>query len=42
MAAGRLSPSEAVELASVIELQRRAVESLELETRLHALEERFK
>ncbi|WP_338689288.1 MULTISPECIES: DUF5681 domain-containing protein [Bradyrhizobium] len=42
MAAGQVSPAEAVEIASVIELQRRAVENLDLETRLNALEERFK
>jgi hypothetical protein len=39
---GRISPAEAVEIASVVELQRRAIETQELETRLHALEERFK
>lgn len=42
MAAGKLSPSEVLELASVIELQRRAIASLQLETRLRAMEERIK
>jgi hypothetical protein len=42
MAAGQLSPTEACEVAAVIELQRRAVETQELEARLHALEDRFK
>jgi hypothetical protein len=42
MAAGQLSAAEAVEIASVVELQRRAVETQELEIRLHGLEERFK
>jgi hypothetical protein len=41
MAAGQLSPTEACEVAAVIELQRRAVETQELEARLHALEDRF-
>lgn len=42
MAAGQLSPAEAVEIASVVELQRRAIETQELETRLNALEARLK
>ncbi|MCC8955282.1 hypothetical protein H8B02_18110 [Bradyrhizobium sp. Pear77] len=42
MAAGQLSPAEAVEVAGVVEMQRRAIETQELETRLHALEGRFK
>jgi hypothetical protein len=40
MAAGQLSPAEAVEVAAVIELQRKAIETAELETRLARLEER--
>jgi hypothetical protein len=42
MSDGQLSPAEACEVASVVELQRRAVETQELEARLHALEERFR
>ncbi|MCP1905068.1 hypothetical protein ACVIHI_002576 [Bradyrhizobium sp. USDA 4524] len=42
MAAGQLSPAEAVEVAGVIEMQRRAIETQQLETRLHALEDRFR
>jgi hypothetical protein len=42
MAAGLVSPQEAVEIASVVELSRRAIENQELETRLNALEARFK
>jgi hypothetical protein len=42
MAAGVLSPAEAVEIAAVIDLQRRAIETQDLEARLHALEGRFK
>jgi hypothetical protein len=41
MASGHLSPAEAVEIGSVIELQRRAIETQEIEIRLHALERRF-
>lgn len=41
MASGHLSPAEAVEVASVVELQRRAIETQEIEVRLHALEARF-
>jgi hypothetical protein len=41
MARGKLSPAEAVEIASVIELQRSAIERQDLEARLHALERRF-
>jgi hypothetical protein len=41
MASGHLSPAEAVEVASVVELQRRAIETQEIEIRLHALEARF-
>jgi hypothetical protein len=41
MSDGQLSPAEALEVASVIELQRRAVETQEIEVRLHALEGRF-
>jgi hypothetical protein len=39
MAAGELSPAEAVEVAGVVE--RRAVETVEIESRLAAIEERL-
>jgi len=39
---GQLSPAEACEVASVVELQRRAIETQDLEVRLHALEERLR
>jgi hypothetical protein len=42
MSAGQLSPTEAVEVAGVIELARRAIEMQDVEARLHALEDRFK
>ena len=42
MAAGQLSPAEAVEVAGVVELQRRAIETQEIEARLRSMEERFK
>ncbi|MDH2353480.1 DUF5681 domain-containing protein [Bradyrhizobium sp. SSUT112] len=42
MAAGQLSPAEAVEISAVVELQRRAIETQDVENRLHALEARFK
>jgi Family of unknown function (DUF5681) len=42
MSAGKISPAEAVEIAAVIETARRAIETQDVETRLHALEERFK
>lgn len=42
MAAGKISPAEAVEIAAVIETARRAIETQDVETRLHALEARFK
>jgi hypothetical protein len=42
MAAGKLSPSEVLELATVVDVQRRAITTLELETGLRKLEERFK
>lgn len=42
MATGQLSPEEACEVAGVIDLQRRAIETQHLEARLHALEDRFK
>jgi hypothetical protein len=41
MASGELSPSEAVEVAGVIELQRRAIETVDIETRLKALERKL-
>jgi hypothetical protein len=41
MAAGELSPTEAVEVASVVELQRRSIETAEIEGRLAALETRM-
>jgi hypothetical protein len=42
MAAGKLSPEEAASVAGIIELQRKAIETQEIETRLHALEAKFK
>jgi hypothetical protein len=41
VAAGQISPDEALQLAGVIEVQRKAIETQELETRLHALERKF-
>ncbi|MET4801412.1 DUF5681 domain-containing protein [Bradyrhizobium sp. LB11.1] len=41
MAAGQLSPAEAVEISAVVELQRRAIETAEIETRLKAIEQRI-
>jgi hypothetical protein len=41
MGAGALSPDEAATVCSVIELQRRAIETAELETRLRAIEEKL-
>jgi hypothetical protein len=41
MAAGQISPAEAVEIASVVELQRRAIETQDLEVRVHMIEERM-
>ena len=40
MAEGTISPEEAGAVAAVIETQRRAMETLELEARIAALEER--
>lgn len=42
MATGQISPAEAVEIGAVVELQRRAVEQQDLETRISAMEEKFK
>ena len=42
MSGGHLSPAEACEIASVVELSRRALETQDLEIRLAALEGRFK
>lgn len=42
MASGQISPAEAVEISAVIEVGRRAIELQDVETRIHALEERFK
>ena len=42
MAAGNISPEEAKEVAAVLEVQRKAVETAEIEARLTALEERMK
>jgi hypothetical protein len=42
MSRGQLSPDEAVEVASVIDLQRRAIELQDVEARLKGLEDRFK
>lgn len=41
VAAGKLSPVEGVEVAGVVELQRRAIETAEIETRLKAIEQRM-
>jgi hypothetical protein len=41
-AAGQLSPAEALEVAGVVELSRRAIETQEIEAGMRALEERFK
>ncbi|WP_425909840.1 DUF5681 domain-containing protein [Nitrobacter sp. TKz-YC02] len=41
MVAGLLSPVEAVEIAGVVELQRRAIETTQMEIRLHAIEQRM-
>jgi hypothetical protein len=40
MAAGELTPDEASDVAAVIEVQRRTIETLEIERRIAALEER--
>jgi hypothetical protein len=39
MARGKLSPAEAVEVASVVELMRRSIETNEIEGRLAAIED---
>jgi hypothetical protein len=39
MAAGELTPDEAGTIASVIELKRRAIETMDIEVRLRKLEE---
>lgn len=41
MASGQLSPAEAVEVSAVVELQRRAIETAELEVRLKVIEARM-
>ena len=41
MGDGTLSPDEASAVSAVIEVQRRAIETTELETRLRAVEERI-
>lgn len=41
MAAGQLTPSEAQEVSGVVELSRRALETQEIEARLHVLEGKF-
>jgi hypothetical protein len=41
LAAGHLTPDEAAAVSAVIEGQRRAIETAELETRLRAVEERI-
>jgi hypothetical protein len=41
MGDGTLSPDEAAAVAAVIEVQRRAVETIDLEARLRAIEERI-
>ncbi|MET4752561.1 DUF5681 domain-containing protein [Bradyrhizobium sp. RT11b] len=41
MAAGLLSPAEAVEIAGVVELQRRAIEATQMEARLKTIEQRM-
>jgi hypothetical protein len=38
---GQISPAEAVEVAGVVELQRKAIETQEIEARLRAMEARF-
>ena len=40
MATGEITPEEAQVMASVIEVQRKAIETTEIEARLNALEER--
>lgn len=40
MAAGELTPDEATAVASVLEIKRRAIETVELEARLRVVEER--
>jgi hypothetical protein len=42
MAAGKISPAEAVEIGAVIELQRHAIETHDNEVRLRQIEEKFK
>ncbi len=41
MATGELTPDEANAVAGVIEVKRRAIETIELEERLRKLEERM-
>jgi hypothetical protein len=41
MAEGELTPDEATMIGSVIEMKRRAIETVELEQRLRALEEKM-
>jgi hypothetical protein len=41
MAAGRLTPAEAMEVSAVVELARRAIETKQLEARLAAIETRM-
>ena len=40
MAAGEVSPAEALEISNVLEARRRTIETVELETRLRTIEER--
>jgi hypothetical protein len=40
-AAGTISPDEALQLAGVLEVQRKAIEQQELEVRIAAMEQRF-
>jgi hypothetical protein len=42
MAAGKISTAEALEVAGVVELSRRAIETQEIETRMSELEGKFK
>lgn len=41
MAAGKISPEEASAISAVIDGQRRAIETVEIEARLHAIEEKL-
>ncbi len=41
VAAGSISPDEGTALAAVVDFQRRAIETADLEVRLHALEEKM-